>query len=248
MSALTDIFTSIANAIRTKNQSATTYKPSEMSSAILAIPTGGGGTVQTLKQASVDVSAYNPSNKPVVSPSSGYDSMEAVELTLNNIPSAGNPEALKQASVDVSTYNPSNKPVILPTSGYDSMESVELTLNNIPSSGATMSIWSPYGSIPPNHIQKLVFNFGASNYPRTKEEFYNAKVLIFTYDENAGEATVSYKTISEIAPSRLADCTYNIINEYGSTWIDTNMIYSASTVWQQTDPITEIQITNFVRS
>ena len=34
----------IADAIREKNGSSDTYKPGEMASAILAIPTGGGGT------------------------------------------------------------------------------------------------------------------------------------------------------------------------------------------------------------
>ena len=125
MSALTDIFTSIANAIRTKNQSATTYKPSEMSSAILAIPTGGGGSVETLKQASVDVSTYDPNNKPVISPSSGYDSMGAVELTLNNIPSAEQSftvypwhceNAGTQNSIDLWLFiDPSNLPETLPS-------------------------------------------------------------------------------------------------------------------------------------
>lgn len=43
MSELTNVFGDIANAIRTKNGEVNTYLPSEMSNAILDIPTGGGG-------------------------------------------------------------------------------------------------------------------------------------------------------------------------------------------------------------
>lgn len=42
--------TDIANAIRSKNGSADTYKPREMAEAIAAIPTGGsGGTAQKIE-------------------------------------------------------------------------------------------------------------------------------------------------------------------------------------------------------
>ena len=40
MSALTDVFTAIANAIRSKKGVSTTYKPSQMADAISSIPTG----------------------------------------------------------------------------------------------------------------------------------------------------------------------------------------------------------------
>ena len=94
---------------------------------------GGGVTVETLKQATVDVSAYNPANKPVINPTSPNDAMSQVEITLNNIPAAVAVETNKAATIDVSTYNPSNKPVIVPTSPNDAMAQVEITLNNIPS-------------------------------------------------------------------------------------------------------------------
>lgn len=103
---------------------------------------GGGVTVETLKQATVDVSAYNPANKPVINPTSPNDAMSQVEITLNNIPAAVAVEANKAATIDVSTYNPSNKPVIVPTSPNDAMAQVEVTLNNIPSqSGLQLYCW-----------------------------------------------------------------------------------------------------------
>lgn len=46
MSALTDIFDSIADAIRAKNGSSDTYTPAQMASAIENIPSGGGGGSQ----------------------------------------------------------------------------------------------------------------------------------------------------------------------------------------------------------
>jgi hypothetical protein len=48
MSALTDVFTNIANAIRSKKGVSTTYKPSEMASAISSIPTGRTVTERVL--------------------------------------------------------------------------------------------------------------------------------------------------------------------------------------------------------
>ena len=43
--------------------------------------------VETTKQATIDVSTYDPSNKPVIVPTSGKQSMAEVEVTLSNIPS-----------------------------------------------------------------------------------------------------------------------------------------------------------------
>lgn len=103
---------------------------------------GGGVTVETLKQATVDVSTYNPANKPVINPTSPNDAMSQVEITLNNIPAAVAVEANKAATIDVSTYDPANKPVIVPTSPNDAMAQVEVTLNNIPSqSGLQLYCW-----------------------------------------------------------------------------------------------------------
>ena len=45
MSALTDVFTAIANAIRGKNGLSTTYTPSQMAQAITDIPSGADDTV-----------------------------------------------------------------------------------------------------------------------------------------------------------------------------------------------------------
>lgn len=103
---------------------------------------GGSVAVETLKQATVDVSTYNPSNKPVINPTSPNDAMSQVEITLDNIPAAVTVEANKAATIDVSTYDPANKPVIVPTSPNDAMAQVEVTLNNIPSqSGLQLYCW-----------------------------------------------------------------------------------------------------------
>ena len=45
--------------------------------------------VETTKQATIDVSAYDPANKPVITPTAGKQSMGSVEVTLSNIPSGG---------------------------------------------------------------------------------------------------------------------------------------------------------------
>lgn len=46
-------------------------------------------SVETTKQATIDVSTYDPSNKPVITPTAGKQSMGSVEVTLSNIPSGG---------------------------------------------------------------------------------------------------------------------------------------------------------------
>ena len=45
--------------------------------------------VETTKQATIDVSTYDPANKPVITPTAGKQSMGSVEVTLSNIPSGG---------------------------------------------------------------------------------------------------------------------------------------------------------------
>jgi hypothetical protein len=45
--------------------------------------------VETTKQATIDVSTYDPANKPVITPTAGKQSMAEVEITLSNIPSGG---------------------------------------------------------------------------------------------------------------------------------------------------------------
>ena len=60
--------TAIANAIRAKNGTSTTYKPSEMASAISAIDGGGStptGTIQITSNGTHDVSAYALANVAV---------------------------------------------------------------------------------------------------------------------------------------------------------------------------------------
>lgn len=49
--------TAIANSIRAKNGTQTTYKPSEMAAAITAIPTGGGGGEVVFKNAFITPTA-----------------------------------------------------------------------------------------------------------------------------------------------------------------------------------------------
>ena len=58
MSALTDVFTAIANAIRAKKGVSTTYKPSEMASAISSISTGTDTSDATLDSGSRMLSGY----------------------------------------------------------------------------------------------------------------------------------------------------------------------------------------------
>lgn len=58
MSALTDVFTAIANAIRSKKGVSTTYKPSEMASAISSISTGTDTSDATLNSGSKMLSGY----------------------------------------------------------------------------------------------------------------------------------------------------------------------------------------------
>lgn len=58
MSALTDVFTAIANAIRSKKGVSTTYKPSEMASAINSISTGTDTSDATLDSGSRMLSGY----------------------------------------------------------------------------------------------------------------------------------------------------------------------------------------------
>lgn len=60
--------TAIANAIRAKNGTSTTYKPSEMAGAISAIDGGGStptGTIQITSNGTHDVSAYASANVAV---------------------------------------------------------------------------------------------------------------------------------------------------------------------------------------
>lgn len=66
MSALTDVFTAIANAIRAKKGVSTTYKPSEMASAISSISTGTDTSDATLSSSSQmlsGVTAYSKGSK-----------------------------------------------------------------------------------------------------------------------------------------------------------------------------------------
>ena len=55
--------TNIANAIRTKNGTTTTYKPSEMATAISAIETGGGGSSAVTK--GLIINEYDDSGYPI---------------------------------------------------------------------------------------------------------------------------------------------------------------------------------------
>ena len=81
--------------------------------------------VQINKDATVDVSTYDPANKPVITPDSGYDTMAQSTITLTNVPAL---EANKSVTIDVAEYT---APVeVTPTSGNDAMEKVTVTLAN----------------------------------------------------------------------------------------------------------------------
>lgn len=112
---------------------------------------GGSVTVETLKQATVDVSTYNPANKPVVNPTSPNDAMAQVEVTLNNIPVPTDVENTKQATIDVSTYDPLNKPVINPTYPKEAMAHVEVTLDNIPAIEASKQVTVDVSTYDPSN-------------------------------------------------------------------------------------------------
>lgn len=68
MSALTDVFTAIANAIRGKNGLSTTYTPSQMAQAITAIPSGGEGKLYAWSTSATSAKqfAYTLSEDPKV--------------------------------------------------------------------------------------------------------------------------------------------------------------------------------------
>ena len=78
MTTLTETFTNIADAIRSKNGSSNVYTPAQMPSAIQAIPTGGG----TYQSKTVSPSE----SSQTVSPDSGYDALS--QVTVNAISSS----------------------------------------------------------------------------------------------------------------------------------------------------------------
>lgn len=59
-------------------------------------------SVETTKQATIDVSTYDPVNKPVITPTAGKQSMAEVEITLDNIPSPSGGVSKLYLGVDLS--------------------------------------------------------------------------------------------------------------------------------------------------
>jgi hypothetical protein len=111
-SVLDGYFSDIADAIRGKNGSQSTYTPSQMPSAITNIPTGG--TYQTITK------TYTPSTSQqteTITAGSGYDAIEEVDITVNAMASgtAGTPTATKGT---VSSHSVSVTPSVTNTTGY----------------------------------------------------------------------------------------------------------------------------------
>lgn len=105
-------FSDIADAIRGKNGSQSTYTPSQMPSAITNIPTGG--TYQTISK------TYTPTTSQqteTITAGSGYDAIEEVDITVNAMTSgtAGTPTATKGT---VSSHSVSVTPSVTNTTGY----------------------------------------------------------------------------------------------------------------------------------
>lgn len=124
-------------------------------------------SVETTKQATIDVSTYDPANKPVITPTADKQSMGSVEVTLDNVPQI---EANKSQTIDVSQYT---EPVeITPTSGKNGMAKATVTLSNIPSGGGTAYAWNMGTQADPRY---LYFNFDTS--PNSAEEFNASKVI-----------------------------------------------------------------------
>jgi hypothetical protein len=169
---------------------------------------GGSVTVETLKQATVDVSTYNPANKPIINPTSPNDAMSQVEIALSNIPAAVAVEANKAATIDVSTYNPSNKPVIVPTSPNDAMAQVEVTLNNIPSqSGLQLYCWRVDD---PDHQASGTYTHIYTNFniaPTDAADFNDKRCIIVHESLDGPNPGPALMGVLE---------TYNLRNEYST--------------------------------
>jgi hypothetical protein len=169
---------------------------------------GGSVTVETLKQATVDVSTYNPSNKPVISPTSPNDAMAQVEVTLSNIPAAVAVEADKAATIDVSNYDASNKPVIVPTSPNDAMAQATITLTNIPSqAGLQMYCWRVND---PDHQALATYTHIYTNFniaPTDAADFGDKKCIIIHESLDGPRPGDALMGVLE---------TYNLRNEYST--------------------------------
>ena len=81
MSALTDTFTAIANAIRVKLGVSTTYTPAQMASAIASIPKAILQSKSTNVTPSANWSGTN-TNYATITPDSGYDGMSQLQVSV----------------------------------------------------------------------------------------------------------------------------------------------------------------------
>lgn len=125
--------TAIANAIRAKNGTSTTYKPSEMAGAISAIDGGGStptGTIQITSNGTHDVSAYASANVavPTGSTPTGTKQISITEngTTTEDVSAYANAEI----TVNVAGSSSSNK-----YTGTVTLEGQETAYLSIPISG-----------------------------------------------------------------------------------------------------------------
>lgn len=110
---LSDFLTDVASAIKTKKGSETAIPAANFDTEILALPSQG--VYQT------KVITINENGQTVITPDSGYDAMDGVQVTTN----------VPEKQLQSKTYNfVTNQTVeLLPDTGYDGFDVVTLTIN-----------------------------------------------------------------------------------------------------------------------
>lgn len=83
--------------------------------------------VQINKDATVDVSTYDPANKPVITPDSGYDTMAQSTITLTNVPAT---QPTRTYILDLKNPSSGSTWNVDPETGYSAMSRVAVRLNS----------------------------------------------------------------------------------------------------------------------
>ena len=163
---INDIYLSaIADAIRTKLGTASTYTPPNMASAIRSI-SGGGGS------ASYQAKTVDPStSQQIVNPDTGYDALSSV--TVNAMPSgtAGTPVATKGA---VSNHSVSITPSVNNTTGYivggkKTGTSVSVSASELVSGSQTIT---SNGTVDVTNLAEVVVNVNSAPTLQTVTKSY----------------------------------------------------------------------------